>query len=581
MKGYTLYNKVIASVSLVALLLTALPAAGATQPYYRQLLSKPDSTLVRMSRDLLHQQGMQDSAFICLSAVVSRYERDPEKSDLKLVAHSYQMMGYMYMTYFYDYSKSIDYLDKSQRICDANHFDEINIYNYIDKWCARMLYANFVEQSSYDAEAMSLLCKGFNLAKKEGYEYALTSCFTNMASTVLDSMRIDLIRPEIEYMSGFLKRRPDKFSHFDRDMVLGMVQLVDGNTEGARRYFRQMLTDNDYQEVNLRDRSDLMVRFWLANTYRMDGNLKSAVSELLAALPVVRKANIEDGLVEIYRMLSELYSALGDSVSSDKYNYLYLKSQMEFSRRSRLLHVSQKQLESRIDSMNGELSRMDRQHHNMVLLLAGAAVAVVVVLVFIIVLYRHNRQQRRYIKLLYDKNMQLVNDYEHERKLRLQFNPPINDVVKDGHQAETIAESGSATADKHSDSDLSDENKAILTYRIQRALDDNELVCSPDFSLSMLASRVGSNSHYVSEMISGIYGTNFKSVVNDIRVKMACLRLADTEHYGNLTIDAIAESVGFRSRGNFSVVFRKITGMSASQFRRNALFQEREHALSD
>ena len=82
-------------------------------------------------------------------------------------------------------------------------------------------------------------------------------------------------------------------------------------------------------------------------------------------------------------------------------------------------------------------------------------------------------------------------------------------------------------------------------------------------------------------MISGIYGTNFKSVVNDIRVKMACLRLADTEHYGNLTIDAIAESVGFRSRGNFSVVFRKITGMSASQFRRNALFQEREHALSD
>ena len=56
------------------------------------------------------------------------------------------MMGYMYMTYFYDYSKSIDYLDKSQRICDANHFDEINIYNYIDKWCARMLYANFVDK---------------------------------------------------------------------------------------------------------------------------------------------------------------------------------------------------------------------------------------------------------------------------------------------------------------------------------------------------------------------------------------------------------------------------------------------------
>ena len=42
----------------------------------------------------------------------------------------------------------------------------------------------------------------------------------------------------------------------------------------------------------------------------------------------------------------------------------------------------------------------------------------------------------------------------------------------------------------------------------------------------------------------------------------------DREHYGHLTIEGIAASVGIKSRTNFSNNFKKITGLSPSEYQR-------------
>jgi AraC-like DNA-binding protein len=44
----------------------------------------------------------------------------------------------------------------------------------------------------------------------------------------------------------------------------------------------------------------------------------------------------------------------------------------------------------------------------------------------------------------------------------------------------------------------------------------------------------------------------------------------DTERYGNLTIEAIAANLGFNSRSNFTVTFKRITGISPSDFMKMA-----------
>lgn len=91
--------------------------------------------------------------------------------------------------------------------------------------------------------------------------------------------------------------------------------------------------------------------------------------------------------------------------------------------------------------------------------------------------------------------------------------------------------------------------------------------CSSDFSLARLASLVGSNSKYVSLVINDTFHKTFKNYVNDYRIRLACLRMADTGTYGSYTLNAIAESVGFKSYTTFVELFRKVVGITPSMYK--------------
>jgi AraC-like DNA-binding protein len=51
-------------------------------------------------------------------------------------------------------------------------------------------------------------------------------------------------------------------------------------------------------------------------------------------------------------------------------------------------------------------------------------------------------------------------------------------------------------------------------------------------------------------------------------VHEACKRLVDNEHYGNMTIQAIYEEVGYRNAVSFIRVFKKVMGMTPSVYQK-------------
>ena len=61
------------------------------------------------------------------------------------------------------------------------------------------------------------------------------------------------------------------------------------------------------------------------------------------------------------------------------------------------------------------------------------------------------------------------------------------------------------------------------------------------------------------------YGSNFNSLLNEYRIKEACRRLGGN---ANMTIEGIAESVGFKSRTSFGALFKSITGLSPSAYQK-------------
>ena len=123
-------------------------------------------------------------------------------------------------------------------------------------------------------------------------------------------------------------------------------------------------------------------------------------------------------------------------------------------------------------------------------------------------------------------------------------------------------------------STLEEENKQRLLNKILDVMYNNEEIYSHEFSLQRLSELVGAPYKHVSQVINEIYKINFNNMLNEFRVREACRRLAEDENYTNYTIEAIAESIGFKSRSNFISTFKKLTGITPSEYKRIATKQQ-------
>lgn len=121
---------------------------------------------------------------------------------------------------------------------------------------------------------------------------------------------------------------------------------------------------------------------------------------------------------------------------------------------------------------------------------------------------------------------------------------------------------------------MSREQAEALYEKIEKAFNDVAVISEPEFSLGTLSQLVGSNMKYVSWVINSFYGKNFKTILNECRVREACVRLGDTERYGNITIQGIYESLGYRSASSFNRAFRQVTGMSPSAYLKQAQVEQ-------
>lgn len=115
---------------------------------------------------------------------------------------------------------------------------------------------------------------------------------------------------------------------------------------------------------------------------------------------------------------------------------------------------------------------------------------------------------------------------------------------------------------------LSDEQVRQLAAQIDEVMHDISVISDADFSLQVLANRVDSNTKYVSYAINETYGRNFKTLLNEMRIEEAARRLQDPVHYGNITIQGIYQELGYNSAAAFIQAFKKIKGMTPSQFQK-------------
>jgi len=122
------------------------------------------------------------------------------------------------------------------------------------------------------------------------------------------------------------------------------------------------------------------------------------------------------------------------------------------------------------------------------------------------------------------------------------------------------------TSLKYRKSSLDTVRKQDILARIEKEMQGKAFYVSNTASLSKLARLVGESQHHVSQVINEQLGKSFFELLATYRVDEAKTILVSKEGRG-LTIEEVAERVGYNSKSAFNAAFKKYTSSTPSGFR--------------
>jgi AraC-like DNA-binding protein len=122
--------------------------------------------------------------------------------------------------------------------------------------------------------------------------------------------------------------------------------------------------------------------------------------------------------------------------------------------------------------------------------------------------------------------------------------------------------------EKYKKSSLSEQEKDAIHQKILEEMDENRYFVGNLASLSDLAHTIKESSHHVSQVINEVMGKGFFELLAWYRVEEA-KRIIRGDPGAKLTVEDIAERVGYNSKSSFNTVFKKQTGQTPSEFRRS------------
>jgi AraC-like DNA-binding protein len=123
---------------------------------------------------------------------------------------------------------------------------------------------------------------------------------------------------------------------------------------------------------------------------------------------------------------------------------------------------------------------------------------------------------------------------------------------------------------KYQKSSLSEESKEMILAKIKREMESNCYYSNNLASLSGLAKQINESSHHVSQVINEKLNKNFFELLAGYRVEHA-KKLIINDKENKLTVEELAEMVGYNSKSSFNSAFKSNTLQTPSEFRKSLI----------
>lgn len=566
-------------IFIIIQLLSLLPMTGLAgdNTSYSQLVRKADSMTsgkVMEMADKYADKGKQGEALVLYAVVYGRFTDSIDDEGKNLCSLAHLNAGKLY----YDRG---DYVEALNEFVNGVKLSEqcvkpryaAQMYKHIGN-----VYCMFLDWE----KGLDYYKKAYNFAKKYSDKKTCHDILVNMTGMYtflgdmsnamkyykLSEQTKDSTDPEDIYMSGY---------------TLSLIQIQGGDADAG--ITRLKMLAGYAVEKRLEPKYQCFAYQEIYTAYEILQIPDSALKYMELCDVTARRYNLQHTFTTTLKRLSEFYNNKGDVVMSNKYKSRYLDIMDSIYDMRRFDAVRNSLFTYEVGKTTREISSLKEREEQRLqtirlqrTVMTAVAIAAVVTAVLLIIVWRQKRRLRRSYADLYSVNRNFVDLQERlTARLRsaneaLQERDNVISCLKDelGRTATAPVELPSEMP-KYLSSNLGEQQRLELAERIQDVMENTNVFCNCDFSLDTLAELVGSNKKYVSQVINDTFGKSFNNYINPYRIHLAQCRFADTEHYGNLTMKAVAESVGFKSYSSFVSVFRKVTGISPSLYRDMAL----------
>lgn len=525
---------------------------------YSEWRSLPTDRLVSMGREF-DLRNSADSALVCYSVVADRLnDGASSREDKQTLARVLNNIGYIYATFFFDYPKALDLFQESLEISNSIGYDKNAAFVHLNIGGV-YLGCNFMYgKRIFSDEIWDYLGKALEGGiATDSYEVALVA-FLNMGQLYFEDPQKDRLLNHVSDLINAEIPHNVEIYPFSRRYADGMEAYINNDYVKAKSLFEESISLIPSGAMHS-SRLEIISMSAVAEAQMKMGKYSDAIATVEDLLAKAQAIGASDEETRAYRTLSSLYDKVGNSTRANEFMFQYMHKKDSTLSEREMTQLSKMPLVNELEHIRVQLEEEQMRKRRLLLAVSVSGLFILLLVLYLVTLVKSRRKMKAYVKDLYRKNVELIK--AERRQLEMREAEVANKVA---------AQEESRERTKYSNSNLTSKEGLRIAECIREAMADTEMITSADFTMERLAEKIGCPYKYVSQVVNETFGKNFRSLLNEYRIKEACVRLLDTEAYGQFTIESIAETLGFNSRSNFIMTFKKITGLTPSQFQKNA-----------
>ena len=563
------------------LLFLALPFSGHAARFdyrsatYNRLAAMPSDKLLDLAYSYLDDEEKRDSALLCYTILANKYYTDKlEGKELKRSVLAMSDIGYMYYFYYYDYQKAYHYFYQSLRIAEKENLPVVKGRVYLNLANLYRTYSEMNVESGFDRRIVNYYKQSFYQAVQVDDRPVVLVAFYGLCHYAYLTHTIPLVRKEMAVIRALRYPAKTPLLQTDRYLCDALEAFQRKDYDAALASFALVVKSNDAADNP--KRFQVMALDKIADIYFLKGDRQNGFAALNKAFGLANSAKAYDLLPPIYLKYSRAYAGLGDKDSAETYQLKYYQTKDKLLHKAKLMSVGRLHFLSELNKANEQVADLYHQRQVQTVIMIATTLVAICFIVFFVVTIRNLRKLKGAYRALYHKSLETLSpavDAEAPVLSKQNLRVDHDDEHQIDHDDEQQIDHGDELRIDHGNEHkkaMDAEQMAALRKQIDHVLSDNSEICSVNFSLNRLAELIGQKYWKMSAIIKMIYGKNFNALLNDYRIKEACRRMNDVDHYGNYTIEAISASVGFKSRSNFVLTFKSITGLTPSSYQKLA-----------